>query len=72
MMMRIPLLLIPLLLGLLAACNRTPSFDERYEEQTKTLRGSANGIEQEVANQISGADAAARAVHATANGAAQP
>ncbi len=61
------LILIPLCL--LAACNRTPSFDERYDAQAKTLHGSANSIEMEVANQITGADVAERAVHGAAQGA---
>lgn len=56
-------------LGLLAACNRTPSFDERYEKQANMLEGSANTIEQEVERQISGAAATERASQEIVNGA---
>ncbi len=69
-MMRLSLLLIALCP--LAGCNRAPSFDERYEEQTKALHGSANSIEREVANQISGADATARAAQEVSNGSTLP
>ncbi|MCE7796844.1 hypothetical protein LWE61_09770 [Sphingobium sufflavum] len=63
--------LLPLMIPfcLLAACDRTPSFEKRYEEQTATLKGSANSIERELANQISGADAAARAEREISNAA---
>lgn len=47
------------LLGLLllAACSREPSFDERYEAQSNRISTTANGIEQELKNQMSGASA---------------
>ncbi len=64
--MRLFLLSFPLCL--VAGCNRTPSFDQRYEEQAKALHGSANSIEQEVANQISGAESTAHAAQQVANG----
>lgn len=71
MIMRPILLPIPVLL-LLAACDRKPSFDERYKAQSETLRGSANSIEQEVANQISGADALSGAAQGATNGGTAP
>ncbi|MET0360747.1 MAG: hypothetical protein ABW048_03240 [Sphingobium sp.] len=64
-------LIVPVMLTM-TACDRKPSFDERYRQQSATLQGSANSIEQEVANRISGADAASRAVREASNGGVAP
>lgn len=72
--------LLPLLsLVALAACNRAPSFDEKYKEQSDHISTTANSIEKQVTEQISGAAEAERAAtelsartQSPGNGAAVP
>ena len=45
----------------LAACNRTPSFDEKYKAQSDHISTTANSIERQVTEQMSGAAEAERA-----------
>ncbi|MET0366132.1 MAG: hypothetical protein ABW169_15925 [Sphingobium sp.] len=58
----LPLLILPAL----AACDRKPGFDEKYEEQAKHISTTANSIERQVADQMSGAAEAERAAAETA------
>jgi regulator of protease activity HflC (stomatin/prohibitin superfamily) len=53
-------LLLPAL-GLLASCDREPSFDQRYKAQSDKIHVSANSIETEVTRQLSGAAEADKA-----------
>ncbi|MET0241189.1 MAG: hypothetical protein ABW184_14955 [Sphingobium sp.] len=53
--MRLPRTLLLLPLGLVAACNSDPGFDERFNEKDASIRATSNGIEQEVTQQLSGA-----------------
>lgn len=57
-----------LVLTLLAACNGKQSFDERYQKQSDHISTTANSIEKQVADQISGsAEAERAAAEATAH-----
>lgn len=45
-------------LALLAACNREPSFDERYESQSEKIGAMARNMEQELTEQLNASTAA--------------
>jgi cation transport regulator ChaC len=45
----------------LAACNRAPNFDERYQEASNGVHASQQAMEQEMKEQISGAHDAEQA-----------
>ena len=49
-----------LLLCALAACNREPSFDDRYNEQSEKIGATANMMALELGNQINASVAAGR------------
>lgn len=53
----LPMAIVPALL--LAACNREPSFDERYGKAEKAIRAKAAGIDAELAEGERQANAAA-------------
>lgn len=63
--MRVPLLLSLSILLALAACDRKPDFDQKYDEQAKHISTTANSIEKQVADQMSGAAEAERAAAET-------
>ena len=49
-----------LLLCALSACNREPSFDERYNEQSEKISAAANTMALELGNQLNASVAAGR------------
>jgi hypothetical protein len=48
-----------------AACNGKQSFDERYKTQSDHISATANSIQKQVADQMTGAAAAERAAAET-------
>lgn len=55
-----------ILLCALCACNREPSFDDRYNEQSEKIGGAANSMTLELGNQLNASIAAGR-LEASAN-----
>ena len=49
-----------LLLCALSACNREPSFDDRYNEQSEKIGAAANNMALELDNQLNASVAAGR------------
>lgn len=60
-----------ILLCALSACNREPSFDERYNEQSQKLGATANTMAVELGNQLNASVAAGR-LDANANALSSP
>ena len=60
-----------ILLCALSACNREPSFDERYNEQSEKLGATANNMAVELGNQLNASVAAGR-LEANANALSSP
>lgn len=56
-------LLFLLAFSLLAGCNRSQSFDEKYREQSDHISTTANSIERQVTQQLSGAAEAEQAAN---------
>ena len=60
-----------ILLCALSACNREPSFDERYNEQSEKLGATANNMAVDLGNQLNASVAAGR-LDANANALSSP
>ena len=60
-----------ILLCALGACNREPSFDERYNEQSEKIGAAANNMALELGNQLNASVAAGR-LDASANALTSP
>ena len=60
-----------ILLFALSACNREPSFDERYNEQSQKLGATANNMAVDLGNQLNASVAAGR-LDANANALSSP